>query len=433
MRVSRHLQASIALLALAATAVGMPGGAVASEWEHGGQVASATPATWTPNLVQVSGGPRPIAYTIAPAGDHMVVGGTFSRVENSKRTVQYDRQNVFAFDATDGTISPFAPAVNGIVWTVLGNGDSVYIGGEFTTVNGVPVTRLAKLSLATGQLDPDFKPNLPGGRITDLELVNGRLIVSGAFTKKIVALNPNNGANTGYINVPVTAPLPNTTRTEVFRFDVSPDGQHLAAVGNFTQVAGASHWRIFMLDLGGQSATASAWDYPHSSRGCHAQTIPKYQMYVRDVDFAPDSSYFVTASTGGHRINGEGPGLVLCDSAARFDVDDLSPDKPVWINYTGGDTLHSVAVTGGAVYVQGHSRWLDNPFGADFKGPGAVDRLGGGAIDTQTGMALPWNPVMPQQVGGYQITPTEAGVWFATDGLRFGGKYRRGIRFVAVP
>jgi hypothetical protein len=50
--------------------------------------------------------------------------------------------------------------------------------------------------------------------------------------------------------------------------------------------------------------------------------------------------------------------------------------------------------------VQGHSRWLDNPDGQDSAGRGAVDRLGGGAVDPVTGQALSWNPVMPQKSGG---------------------------------
>ena len=89
----------------------------------------------------------------------MIVGGRFDRVENSARTVQYNRKNVFAFDATTGAVSPaFDPNVDGQVWSVLGNGDDVYIAGEFSNVNGVARPRVAKLSLSTGQLDPDFKP-----------------------------------------------------------------------------------------------------------------------------------------------------------------------------------------------------------------------------------------------------------------------------------
>ncbi len=430
-RYSRLGIASLAGLLLAALTMCVPEMVVASDDVHTGVVGEDA-VDWTPHLAQV-GSVRPVAYSISQAGDYMVVGGRFSAVHNRNRTVQLDRQNVFAFNATTGEISPFAPAVNKEVWTVLGQGDSVYIGGNFSTVNGQTRRLLAKLSLSTGQLDPKFKPVVPGGRVTDLEMVDGRLIVSGAFTKKLVALDPATGQDTGYLTVPITNPLQYTTRTEVFRFDVSTDGQHLVGVGNFQTVGGATHYRAFMLDLGETTATVSPWRYTPLERNCHAATNPVYQMYLRDVDFSADGSYFVTASTGGHRINGEGPGLVLCDSTARFETANLTPAKPTWINYTGGDTLHSVATSGAAVYVQGHSRWLDNPQGADFPGPGALDRMGGGAVDPVTGKALAWNPVMPQQIGGWQILVTDAGVWFATDGMYFGGEYHRGIRFVPAP
>ena len=57
----------------------------------------------------------------------------------------------------------------------------------------------------------------------------------------------------------------------------------------------------------------------------------------------------------------------------RFETANVSSTaQPTWINWTGGDTLYSVAVTGPAVYVGGHQRWLDNPLGHDSAGPGAV-------------------------------------------------------------
>ena len=419
-----------------AVALGVPAWApppaVASDAGHR-TVVRDIPADWTPHLKPDAQTERPVAYSITEAGNLMVVGGDFTSVENSGRTTTYARRNVFAFNATTGAITGFAPQVNGQVWSVLGAGDSVYIGGEFTTVNGQERPALAKLNLATGQLDPRFKPPMKSGRVTDMELAHGRLIVAGTFKKKLTSLNPTTGKATGYLNVPITDPLPYTNRTEVFRFDVSPDGEHLVAVGNFTEVAGDDNWRIFMLDLTSTSAVKSEWRYPYASRACHAQTQPKHQMYVRDVDFAPDGSYFAVASTGGHRINGEGPGRVLCDAVARFETDVMRPSAPTWINYTGGDSLHSVAVTGAAVYVQGHSRWLDNPYGRDSAGPGAVERKGGGAVDPVTGKALPWNPAMPQKKGGYQMLATESGLWFVTDGMRFKKRYRYGIRFVPLP
>ncbi len=395
-------------------------------------VVSEAPVMAMPVLATTAGQPKPVGYTIAEAGNQMVVGGRFQTVENGNRSVQYTRRNVFAFDATTGAVSAgFAPNVDGDVWGTWSDGTSVYIGGGFKNVNGVPRPALAKLDLATGQLDANFRPTFTGGRVSDIAMVNGQLIVSGTFQKRIVSLNPTTGKPTTYLNHAVGGRLPNSNSAQVFHFDVSPDGQHLVAVGNFLTVDGQPRPRAFMLDLGPTSSTLSSWNYEPLGLACSSGR-QNAQAYVLDVDFAPDSSYFAFAAFGFMYQSGQ-RGFQLCDSASRFETDNLNPSQPTWINYTGGDSLKAVAVTGAAVYVQGHSRWLDNPFGRDFAGPGAVSRPGGGAIDPVTGLALPWNPVMPQQAGGFQILPTATGVWFATDGIRFGGKYRRGIRFAPLP
>jgi hypothetical protein len=285
--------------------------------------------------------------------------------------------------------------------------------------------------LATGQLDPNFNPNFNGGRISDMEMHDGRLVVAGTFARRLVALNATTGKPTTYIGNIVGGRLPNSDAAQVFKFDISPDGQHLVAVGNFTTVDNVSRPRMFMLDLSPTGSTLSPWNYDPLSLSC-SSTRRNAIAYVQDVDFAPDSSYFAVAAFG-FMYQSDQRGFQICDSVSRFETADIDPISPTWINYTGGDSLKSVAVTGAAIYVQGHSRWLDNPFGRDFAGPGAVVRPGGGAVDPVTGLALEWNPVMRQQSGGYQILPTAAGVWFATDGIYFGGKYRRGIRFAPLP
>lgn len=425
-------------LVRAAIAVGLATGlalgqlaANASPYPHPGVVSTA-PVTAMPVLATTTGQPKPVAYTVAEAGDQMVVGGRFQAVENGNLSQQFTRRNVFAFDATTGAINTdFAPNVDGDVWGTWSDGTSVYLGGAFRNVNGQARSTLAKVDLATGALDPDFRPPFKGGRVSDIAMVNGHLIVSGTFRARIQSLNPVTGKVTDYLSHTVGGRLPNSNSAQVFHFDVSPDGEHLVAVGNFLTLDGQPRPRAFMLDLGATSTSLSSWNYEPLGLACSSGRR-NAQAYVLDVDFAPDSSYFAFAAFGFMFQTGQ-RGFQLCDSASRFETDDLNPSAPTWINYTGGDSLKSVAVTGAAVYVQGHSRWLDNPFGRDFAGPGAVERPGGGAIDPVTGMALPWNPVMPQQAGGFQILPTATGVWFATDGVRFGGKYRRGIRFAPLP
>ena len=60
----------------------------------------------------------------------------------------------------------------------------------------------------------------------------------------------------------ITGQLPNSNSPQVFKFDISPDGQHLVAVGNFLQVNGVDRPRMFMLDLGATSATLSSVELP---------------------------------------------------------------------------------------------------------------------------------------------------------------------------
>ena len=92
-----------------------------------------------------------------------------------------------------------------------------------------------------------------------------------------------------------------------------------------------------------------------------------------------------------------------------------------------------MAATDVAVYVQGHQRWLDNPQGSNAPGPGAVSRLGIGAISPTTGLALAWNPTKERGVGGKDLYVTSQGLWVGSDTNRIGGETRRRIALLPVP
>ncbi len=408
-------------------------------------VVSALPASFTPNLAADATIGHPAAYALeqSPDATTMYVGGQFDAVQNSARSVTLSRKNFVAFSATTGTISSaVAPAFNGNVWAVRASGTALYVAGEFTTVtgpDGVAVTRrgLAKLDATTGAVDPSFKTPWRSGKAYDLQVVGGRVIVGGTFAGALLALDPETGADTGYLALGVsgscvnnadcgTAGSPATSEpTYVYRFAISSDGTHLVAIGNFV----APHPRAFMVDLG-PAATLDPWYYQPLANSC---ILPQtYPAYLRDVDFAPDGSYFVIAATGYVPQSG-GVGRDICDAAARFDTAALAPYNPSWINYTGGDTLHSVVVTGAAVYVNGHNRWLDNPDGRDSCVTTCVARPGIGAIDPVTGRALAWNPGKTRGVGGKDLLATSRGLWVASDGQKIAGLYHYGIALMPLP
>ncbi|HJU02390.1 MAG TPA: hypothetical protein VJ966_14440 [Actinomycetes bacterium] len=421
---TRTLRTLLVALGLSVAVAAVP--AVASASIALGTVVSANPANFTPNVASGA------VYKFVQVGSTMYAGGAFSSVSTPAGVSPggtFARSNLVAFNATTGVISSFAPSVNGEVWALASDGSSLWIGGTFTSVNGTARRGVAKLNPATGAVDTAFNANLASGKVTELALVNGRLLAGGTFPGKLRALNPATGANTGYLNLAITGSVTsNAGPVEVYRFAVNPAGTRLVAVGNFTSVGGQTRYRAFMLTLGA-TASVNAWYYPPLQNLCAAASLPDY---MRDVDFSPDGSWFAFVSTG-YVPQAGGVGRDLCDAAARFETGITNPARPTWINYTGGDTLHSVAATDVAVYVQGHQRWLDNPQGRNAAGPGAVARQGIGAINPTTGLALSWNPGKERGVGGKDLYVTPAGLWVGSDTNRIGGETRRRIALMPVP
>jgi hypothetical protein len=409
-------------LLLGALLVGAPAGASVAH----ARVVSENPADFTPNVMDGGGVDHTSVDALAQLGSTLYAGGNFRLVQSAGTT--FNRSHLMSFNATTGAMSSFAPTLDGKVFALLAQPGALYVGGFFSNVNGVARRGLVKLDPGTGAVDTAFNARLRGA-VQEIRLVNGRLLVGGRFPEKLLALDPTTGANTGYINVPISGTVAsNAGPTDIYRFAVSPQGTKLVALGNFTSVGGSPRSRAFMLDLGPTSATLSPWYYPPLTNACRSTRLP---AYLRDVDFSPDGSYFAFVSTGFVPFAG-GIGRDLCDAAARFETNVVNPVRPTWINYSGGDTFHSVAATGVAVYVQGHFRALDNPNGTNGPLPGSSPRQGIGAIDPVGGRALPWNPGKTRGVGGKDFLATAAGLWVASDGRLFNGEVRDNLAFLPL-
>ena len=223
-------------------------------------------------------------------------------------------------------------------------------------------------------------------------------------------MNPISGAVDSGFDANLSAP--GLSRTRVEHLDVSPDGTRLVAIGALLKVNGAPRTQIAMLDVSGAAATLTSWDTDAYAPPC----MKGFDTYLRQVKFSPDGSYFVVAATG----RASSP-TKLCDSAARFETGGSGRHNPTWVQRTGGDSLYAVAVTGAAVYLGGHQRYLDNPYGSDAKGPGpgAVSRVGIGAVSPTSGKALAWNPTRTRGVGvrAFLVTPEGLTVGSDTDQL----------------
>ena len=340
----------------------------------------------------------------------MYVGGTFTQAQEPNAST-FARPYIFAFNMTTGAISKtFKPSLDGAVNALATDGTSLFVGGDFTTVNGTTHRRIVALD-AAGSVVGGFAADVTvGTTVDDLVVANGLLYVAGAFTQVnstarsgLAAVDPVSGALAPGVNLAFTG-LHNNGVSHVAKIDVSPNGATLFAVGNFTAVAGQAREQMAMLDLAGQTATLSSW----STQRFVGQCASKFDTYIRDIDIDPTGTYVVVGTTGAF-FGGVGSNT-LCDSVSRWELGRTGANQqPTWVDYEGGDTNWSVTATGTAIYTGGHYRWVNNPYAGDAVGPGTIKRRAIAALDPVNGMPLSWNPGRSPGEGVFIMISTPRG------------------------
>jgi hypothetical protein len=116
-------------------------------------------------------------YAITATASTIYLGGDFTEV--GRRSGQG-----VGLDPTTGVKQVQWPEVAGTVQVVIGDGaGGWYIGGDFTTVGGVPRNRLAHI-LANGSLDASFDANMDG-TVYSLAL-SGTTLYAGGISPRSV-------------------------------------------------------------------------------------------------------------------------------------------------------------------------------------------------------------------------------------------------------
>ena len=411
----RSLVLILAAVLAALQTLTLGGERAAAVSQPAGRLVSDDPAGFTPHALDGS------VYSVVQVGSTMVAGGSFSQVRNNNSNTVLTRNRLMAFDASTGAISTaFNPAPNGTVNVVLPAGDgTVYVGGSFTSIAGQSVRNLARIRVSDGSLVTTFNGGSPTGVVKDLALLNGRLWVAGTFTHirgqarpALATLNAATGAFDTYFNRTIAGVHLDGSFTNVMKIDHG--GGRLAAVGNFDTLDGVRNHQMLVLDVSGTSATPANFQTDFFTAAC----ARAFDTYMRDVDFAPDGSFFVVSTTGAYRGYGTN---IACDTASRFETTSTGTGiAPSWVDYTGGDTSYAVEVTDTAVYIGGHQRWWNNPYAGDRIGPGAVSRPGIAALNPLNGIPFSWNPTRDRGVGVFDLLNTSQGLWVASDTERIG-------------
>lgn len=378
----------------------------------------------------------------AVIGDRVFVGGDFQQVELNDGTV-VDQPYLFAYDIDSGAFDTnFRPVLDDSIrsldltedgqglyvsgrfirwddtfvlrvaridgqgnldtsWTpdasarvrgVVEIGDSVYIGGNFTEIGGVPVTGLAKVDRVTGAVDTSFSPSLVGS-------------VAGSALVQALERTPDGSS------------------LFVLHYASLLDGQVREAVAKFD------------IDAAG-TPSLSGWNIPWSAQAGRSQCLSA----LRDLEISPDGTYLVIGGQGADNPPN-------CDSVLRYPTAGNATVNFDW-SARMYSSVYSLAVSDVAVYVGGHfcaaprngaepggvtSDFLGTANGCDVNNPlnpinpsqrdpeGAVFRSQMAALNPENGQALPWDPGSNNLVAVFDLTLTERGLLAGHDSTRFNG------------
>ena len=273
-------------------------------------------------------------------------------------------------DSTAGVVDRRFPFVdNGSISAVAADGaGGFYLGGSFTSLNGIPRSRLAHVA-ADGTLDPMWKPTVAGSTPTEvyaLAVSGSTVYVGGSFTQ-VSGTTRNRAAAVDATTGTVMAWNPNVGGSQVSALAVSESTVYLG--GNFSG-ATAINGNVTRNRAAAVDATTGivqAWD-------------PNLNGAVTALAVSGPTVYLGGGFSGATAINGN----VTRNRAAA--VDATTGIVQAWDPNVGGTGVLAIAVSGSRVYL-----------GGDFHGPNSVNanttRNGAVAVDAVTGAVIPgWDP-----------------------------------------
>ena len=205
----------------------------------------------TPTKTAGLSGEAVFDLTVLDSG-RVILGGRFTAVG------PFARSNVGALLATGKADPAFAPTTNGDVRAVAASEDGtrVFIGGAFTEVNGVPRQNLAALDAVTGELIDGWQADTGGDlpMVKSLAVYGDRLYVGGKFStidgaakSKLAAVSVTTGD---------VVPWNTWINGNVNEVRVTPDGSTVWVGGSFSKIRGISRAYFGGIDAGSGVPTA---------------------------------------------------------------------------------------------------------------------------------------------------------------------------------
>ncbi len=308
--------------------------------------ADTAPPAGAPAQTTVSADPLPtvqidgVAWAQVIVGTTVFVTGNFGYARPAGEALtspnRVARSNLLAYDLTTGTLIPgFDHSLNaqGRALAASPDGRTVYLGGNFTTVDGQPHDHLAAFDVASGTLIDSFAPDL-NNTVLAVTATAGTVYAGGLFNTanqvgraRLAAFTTPGSATAGQL----TGWNPGADAT-VTAMVIAPDQSRVVIGGSFASLAGAARYGIGAVYTNGSSAPWAA-NFPVRNNGLQSA-----------VDALTVSGSYVYG--GGYAFMNDG------NFEGRFAVDPTTGTAR-WLNSCHGDT-YSVAVLNSVLYSASH-------------------------------------------------------------------------------
>jgi uncharacterized membrane protein YeaQ/YmgE (transglycosylase-associated protein family) len=349
---------------------------------------------------------------IAVAAGKAYVGGRFTSVRPpgaAAGTSEVAQAYLAAFDAGTGElITSFTPVLNGQVYAVAASADGsrIFIGGDFTTVNGVTRNRIAAFDTATGALVSTWKPSV-SYRVKTISVSGGTVYFGGSFglvnnieRLRLAAVSADLGT---------LLPWAPAVNGDVYAVDVADDGSKVYAGGQFSTVNGTNQNTVTSLDpaSGGVLPFPGASAVPPPNGSCTTR--------VKAIDASGDTVYFGNGGDGGGCFDG------------TWAVD-IATNTLKWKNQCLGAT-ETVKVVNGWLYKGSHAHDCANQGAGGFpQGFGYRFLLTENLTDGSLG---PWFPNTnagpPTEVGPLAFATGGDDLWVGGDFTTTNGVGQQGL------
>lgn len=233
------------------TLAAMPTAHAGDTWPTPPPMADSSSSTVTADAlptVQLDDG---VVWSQVMIGNIVYVAGNFSNARPygaAKGTNLIPRGNLLAYNITTGDlVSGWAPQTNGQVRTITRSpdGSRIYIGGDFTQVNGTKRLLAAALDPTTGALISSFKPVVGGAFVASIAATNSTVYLGGNFTAANGVARGNLAAYSAagaLLNWTPSADL------EVDAMVIAPDNSRVIIGGRFGTVNGQTQRGLAALD-----------------------------------------------------------------------------------------------------------------------------------------------------------------------------------------